>query len=74
MPVVPKYGDGTNVGSDYTEDQIEFFKAVERYKRENDRPYPTWSEVLSVLLKLGYQKVAQPIVHEDMGLYSEYSL
>ena len=24
-------------------------KAMERYKRENRRPFPTWSEVLEVL-------------------------
>jgi len=33
-------------------------KAMERYKRENRRPFPTWSEVLEVLSSLGYRKVA----------------
>ena len=35
-------------------------KAMDRYKRENRRPFPTWSEVLEVLRSLGYRKVAEP--------------
>ena len=43
---------------DYSEDESEFMKAMDRYKRENRRPFPTWSEVLEVLRSLGYRKVA----------------
>jgi len=28
------------------------------HKRDNRRPFPTWSEVLEVLYSLGYRKVA----------------
>jgi hypothetical protein len=35
-------------------------KAMDRYKRENRRPFPTWSEVLEVLRSLGYRRVAEP--------------
>jgi hypothetical protein len=35
-------------------------KAMDQYKRDNRRPFPTWSEVLEVLFALGYRKVAQP--------------
>ena len=35
----------------------EFSLAMERYKREHGRPFPAWSEVLHVLLGLGYRKV-----------------
>jgi hypothetical protein len=31
---------------------------MERYKRTRRRPHPTWSEVLEVVLALGYRKVA----------------
>lgn len=41
---------------EYSTDEVEFMQAMDRYKRDNDRPYPTWSEVLSVLLSLGYRK------------------
>lgn len=34
-------------------------KAMDRYKRENRRPFPTWSEVLEVLRSLGYRRVAE---------------
>jgi len=35
-----------------------FMKAMDQYKRDNRRPFPTWSEVLEVLRALGYRKVA----------------
>jgi len=37
-------------------EQFLFIKAVDAYKRVNNRPYPTWTEVLEVLRKLGYRK------------------
>lgn len=40
------------------EEQLEFIKAVDEYKRVNNRPFPTWTEVLDVMLYLGYRKVA----------------
>jgi hypothetical protein len=33
---------------------------MDQYKRDNRRPFPTWSEVLEVLYSLGYRKVAEP--------------
>ncbi|AMV24567.1 hypothetical protein VT84_09240 [Gemmata sp. SH-PL17] len=42
---------------DYTDAETEFMKAMDRYKRENRRPFPTWSEALQVALSLGYRKV-----------------
>lgn len=41
----------------YDADEVEFMAAVDRYKRENQRPFPTWSEVLEVLKSLGWRKV-----------------
>lgn len=40
----------------YSSDEIEFMMAMQRYKEENRRPFPTWKEVLEVVLKLGYVK------------------
>lgn len=45
-----------HLGSEYTPDQVEFLRAVDRYKREHRRPYPTWAEVLAVAKSLGYRK------------------
>ena len=35
-------------------EEAAFRTAMDRYKRENRRPFPTWSEVLEVLRSLGY--------------------
>jgi hypothetical protein len=40
------------------EEQLEFLKAVDEYKRVNDRPFPTLTEVLDIALYLGYRRVA----------------
>src|ERR1017187_1436659 len=52
--------DPTTCERDYTNDEIEFMKAKDQYKRDNRRPFPTWSEVLEVMRALGYRKVAEP--------------
>jgi hypothetical protein len=44
-------------GSGYTPAEAEFMKAMDRYKRERDRPVPTWPEVLAVLKSLEYRKI-----------------
>jgi hypothetical protein len=40
-----------------TAEQFEFVMAIETYKKVNKRMYPTWTEVLELVHKLGYQKV-----------------
>jgi hypothetical protein len=52
--------DPTTCERDYTEEEIAFMRAMDQYKRDNRRPFPTWSEVLEVLYSLGYRKVAEP--------------
>lgn len=52
--------DPTTCERDYSDDETEFMKAMDRYKRDNRRPFPTWSEVLEVLHSLGYRRVAEP--------------
>lgn len=52
--------DPTTCERDYSDDEIAFMKAMDQYKRDNRRPFPTWSEVLEVLHALGYRKVAEP--------------
>ena len=41
-------------------EQFEFLMAIDQYKRENQRPFPTWTEVLEVIKAMGYRKVAEP--------------
>ena len=40
------------------DDELEFIRAIEEFKRQNDQPFPSWSEVLLVLKRLGYEKRA----------------
>jgi len=50
--------DPTTCEKEYSDDEIAFMRAMDQYKRDNRRPFPTWSEVLEVLHSLGYRKVA----------------
>ena len=35
---------------------LEFIRALDDYKLEKNRPFPTWSEVLEVIKRLGYRR------------------
>lgn len=37
-------------------DVLEFIEAIDRFKRQHNRPFPSWSEVLMVLRELGYRR------------------
>ncbi len=37
-------------------EQFLFVTAIDAFKRVNNRPFPTWTEVLEVIRKLGYRK------------------
>lgn len=50
--------DPTTCEREYSDEEIAFMRAMDQYKRDNRRPFPTWSEVLEVLRALGYRKVA----------------
>lgn len=52
--------DPTTCERDYSGNEVEFMRAMDDYKRKSGRPFPTWSEVLEVLMSLGYRKVAEP--------------
>ena len=39
-----------------THEQFLFVMAIDAYKRVNQKPYPTWTEILEILRKLGYRK------------------
>lgn len=41
----------------YTEGHLEFFKTVDRYKRQNNRLFPTNGELFDLMISLGYRKV-----------------
>ncbi len=51
-----RFHSGINDASLFTDAEFEFMRAVDRYKREKHRPYPAWSEILGILIGLGYRK------------------
>ncbi len=52
--------DPTTCERDYSDEEIEFMKAMDDYKRRSGRQFPTWSEVLEVLKSMGYRCIAEP--------------
>jgi hypothetical protein len=59
LPERRRQVDPTTCERDYNDEEIIFMKSMDQYKRDNRRPFPTWSEVLEVLRALGYRKVAE---------------
>ncbi|MCG8649941.1 MAG: hypothetical protein MI861_08910 [Pirellulales bacterium] len=51
--------DPTTCERDYSEDEIEFMRAMDDYKRDAGRMFPTCSEVLEVIRGLGYFKLTE---------------
>ena len=65
--------DPTTCERDYNGDEIEFMTAMDEYKRDSGRMFPTCSEVLEVIRSLGYLKLSSEQV-EQLGLTFEDSI
>ena len=52
--------DPTTCERDYTNDEIEFMQAMDKYKRRSGRMFPTCSEILEVLREMGYVRLDIP--------------
>ena len=50
---------------DYDSSEVEFMQAVEKYKNESGRKFPTSSEILAVLRSLGYVRLMPCCVTAD---------
>ena len=37
-------------------DVLEFIAAIDRFKLEHGRPFPSWSEILMIVRQLGYKR------------------
>ncbi len=48
--------DPTTCERDYSNDEREFMQALEQYKRQSGRNFPTCSEILEVVRGLGYSR------------------
>lgn len=60
--------DPTTFEKQYTDDELEFMNAMQYYKDQTGKPFPTHGEVLQVALSLGYRKVVYDEVSEDENL------
>jgi hypothetical protein len=49
--------DPTTCEREYTDEEVEFMQAMDAYKRSSGRMFPTCSEILEVITKLGYERV-----------------
>lgn len=58
--------DPTTCDRDYSPAELEFLQAVQQYKQQSGRMFPTWSEVLEVLQGLGYQKPVASLTDRDV--------
>ncbi len=45
------------------EELLEFVMAIDDYKRANDRPFPSWSEIFEIVHHLGYRKTEERGAH-----------
>jgi len=42
------------------DEQFELIMAIDAYKRANNRPFPSYTEILEIIKALGYRKIAEP--------------
>ena len=54
-----------------TGELLDFIQAIDEYKRVNERPFPSWSEVFEIIQYLGYRKVAAVAEHINFASGSE---
>ena len=46
-----------------TGELLEFVMTIDEYKKINERPFPSWTEVFEIMQYLGYRKVAPRADH-----------
>ena len=52
--------DPTTCERDYTDAAVQFMHAMDEYKRASGRMFPTCSEILEVITRLGYRQIESP--------------
>lgn len=53
--------DPTTCEREYSDPEIQFMHAMDEYKRASGRMFPTCSEILEVLTRLGYRQIENPL-------------
>ena len=54
--------DPTTFEKQYTDDELEFMNAMQKFKVQSGKTFPTHGEVLRVAQSLGYRRI---IIHDD---------
>lgn len=49
--------DPTTFEKQYTDEEMEFMNAMQRFKERTGRPFPSYGEVIKVAVALGYRKL-----------------
>jgi hypothetical protein len=49
--------DPTTFEKQYTEDELEFMNAMQRFKERSGKSFPTYGEVIRVAVSLGYRRI-----------------
>ena len=53
--------DPTTCEREYSDPEIQFMHAMDEYKRASGRMFPTCSEILEVIARLGYRQIETPL-------------
>jgi hypothetical protein len=61
----PHCVDPTTCEIDYSDDELEFLKAMMKYIATTGRKFPVWSEVLAVVRSIGYSKGETETIASD---------
>jgi hypothetical protein len=61
--------DPTTFEKQYTEDEIEFMNAMQRFKDQTGKAFPTYSEALQVAYSLGYRKKTAVVPSNGASLH-----
>jgi hypothetical protein len=57
LPAKPKASEPVPA-AELSADVMEFITAIDEYKRQRRRPFPSWSEIFEIVRALGYKKSA----------------
>ena len=63
--------DPTTCERDYSQDEIAFMTALDQYKRDSGRMFPTCSEILEVIRGLGYLRLDESGVPVEAPLLAQ---
>jgi hypothetical protein len=57
--------DPTTFEKQYTDDELEFMNAMQHFKVQSGKSFPSHGEVLRVAFSLGYRKVVKGVADDD---------